>query len=123
MMAHALFTLLYYVALLLIGASAPAAAMDCLSAGGHREGQPALNARHITFDGHDMILAGDFNDRYVVACQPMNPGLWCQGTAGALDVVVVLNGDRMLESIADRRTGREQIGLSYVCEGPLEVWK
>lgn len=121
-MAHVLFTLLYYVALLLIGAM-PAVAMDCLSAGGHREGQPALNARHITFDGHDMILAGDFNDRYVVACDTMNAGLWCHGTTSALDIVVVLNGDKMLESIADRRTGREQLGLSYVCDGPLEVSK
>jgi len=122
-MAHVLSTLLYYVALLLIGASTPAGAMDCLSAGGHREGQPALNAMHITFDGHDMILAGDFNDRYVVACDTMNSGLWCHGTAGALDIVVILSGDKMLESIADRQTGREQLGLSYVCDGPLEVSK
>jgi hypothetical protein len=122
-MAHFLSTLLYYVAMLLIGASMPTAAMDCLSAGGHREGQPALNARHITFDGHDMILAGDFNDRYVVPCQSTSPGLWCQGTAGALDIVVVLTGDKMLESIADHQSGREQIGLSYVCEGPLQVSK
>ena len=106
--------------ILLMCTSGPASALDCHAMGGHREGQPAATVRRIALAGDQMTLSGDFGDRYVVSCQRLHPGLWCQGRADELDVVVIANGNLLLESIADRRSGREQVGLSYVCDAPLD---
>ena len=107
-------------AIMLACAPLPVLALDCHAVGGHRDGQPATTVRRIALAGDRMTLSGDFGDRYVVSCQQLNPGLWCQGTAGELDVVVIANGALLLESIAERRSGRERIGLSYDCDAPLD---
>ena len=105
----------------LLNAVTPSLAIDCEATGGHLDGQEAWIVRHVTLGGDQMVLTNDFGDRHVVTCKPLSPGLWCQGTTGALDVVVIAHGLHLLESIADRRSEREHAGLSYLCDQPLEA--
>lgn len=107
----------------LTSASSPALALDCHAAGGHFEGQPTWMVRHVTLSGDQLELSNHFGDRYVVSCTPLDPGLWCQGQTDRLEVLVIANGTHLLESIADRTSGKERLGLSYVCDEPLTLRK
>ncbi len=99
---------------------APALAVDCHATGGHREGQDAWTVRHLFFARDRLVVTGDFRERYVLACSSLNSGVVCFGNDGDLEVVMVANGVHLLESRADRRSGREQLGHSYLCDRPLE---
>jgi hypothetical protein len=44
---------------------------------------------------------------------PAGPNPW--------EIIVIANGIHLLESIADRETGKERVGLAYVCDEPLET--
>ena len=90
-------------------------AVDCHATGGHREGQPAWTVRHVSYSDNRMIVAGEFGERYLLTCSPLNPGLICRGTTGAMDILVLVNGLHMLESISEPTSGREQLAHSYLC--------
>jgi hypothetical protein len=113
-------------AVVLLGAATPAGAagggvVDCHATGGQREGQEAWTVRHLAFVEDHLVVTGDFRERYVLACSSLDRGLLCSGSDGDLEIVMVANGVHVLESIADRRTGREQLAHSYLCEGPVET--
>ena len=109
------------LAVALIVAAPPAGAVDCHATGGHREGQEAWTVRHLALAEDRLVVTGDFRERYVLACSALDRGILCRGNDGDLEIVVLANGVHLLESVADRRTGREQLGHSYLCEQPVET--
>ena len=46
---------------------------------------------------------------------------FCRGESGRLEVTVIVNGNMLLESIADATSHRESVGLSYVCDRSVEL--
>ena len=109
------------IAFALLGVVTPAAAVDCHATGGHREGQEAWTVRHLALVENRLVVTGHFRERFVLACTSVDSGLLCRGSDGDLEIVMVANGVHVLESIADRRTGREQLAHSYLCERPVEA--
>jgi len=109
------------LAVALIVASPPAGAVDGHATGGHREGQEAWTVRHLTLAKDRLVVTGDFREHYVLACSALDSGILCRGDDGDLEIIVLANGVHMLESVADRRSGREQLGHSYLCERPVET--
>jgi len=105
----------------LVFASAGAQAVDCHATGGQREGQEAWTVRHLTLLDNQLTVTGDFQERFVLICSPLDPGLLCRGSDGDLDIVMIANGEHLLESIADSRSGREQIAHSYLCEQAVKL--
>ena len=105
--------------LALVLAGTDAQAVDCRATGGQREGQEAWTVRHLTLIDDQLIVVDDFQERFVLLCSSLGPGLLCRGSNGDLDIVMIANGERLLESIADSRTGREKFAHSYLCERPL----
>lgn len=99
--------------------SLPGLAVDCVSSGGHIDGQPASVVRQATLLGDRLSLKGGFDQASVVSCTSVDTGVWCRNESGPLDVTVIATGNKLLESIADRASGREQVGLAYICDGPL----
>lgn len=114
-------------AVALLGAATQAGAaggevVDCHATGGQREGQEAWTVRHLALVEDRLVVTGDFRERYVLACSSLDRGgLSCSGSDGDLEIVLVASGVHVLESIADRRTGREQLAHSYLCKGPVET--
>jgi len=96
-------------------------AVDCQSAGGHIDGQPASVVRQVMLQGDQLSLTGGFSHSGVLSCTPLTPGLFCKGEIGRLQVTVIVNGNKLLESIADATSHKEWVGLSYVCDRPLEL--
>ena len=72
-------------------------AVDCQSAGGH------------------------IGQSSVLSCTPLAHGLFCRGESGQRQVTVIVNGNMLLESIADATSQRESVGLSYVCDRAVEL--
>lgn len=97
----------------------PSLAIDCHATGGYPEDPPVWPFRHVSYDGKQMVLTGDFGGRFVLTCAPLQRGIFCQGKAGNLDIVIVANGNRMTESIADSANGREYRAYTYFCDGPV----
>ena len=96
-------------------------AVDCQSAGGHIGGQPATVVRHVVLQGDKLSLAGGFEQSSVLSCTSLALGLFCQGKSGHQQVTVIVNGNMLLESIADETSHREAVGLSYVCDRSVEL--
>ena len=96
-------------------------AVDCQSAGGHIDGQPASVVRQVMLQGDQLSLTGGFNNSSVLSCTALAPGLFCQGEIGRLQVTAIVNGSSLLESIADATSHKEWVGLSYVCDRSLEL--
>jgi hypothetical protein len=96
-------------------------AVDCESAGGHIDGQPAEVVRQVVLQGDKLSLTGGFGQSSVLSCTPLAHGLFCRGKSGQLQVTVIVNGNMLLESIADATSQRESVGLSYVCDRSVEV--
>ena len=95
--------------------------VDCQSAGGHIDGQPATVVRQAMLQGDQLSLTGGFDYSSVLSCTPLAPGLFCKGETGGLQVTAVVNGNKLLESIADATSHKERVGLSYVYDRPLEL--
>jgi hypothetical protein len=57
----------------------------------------------------------------VLSCTSLAPGLFCRGESGRSQVTVIVNGNMLLESIADAASNRESVGLSYICERSVEL--
>ena len=96
-------------------------AVDCQSAGGHIDGQEATVVRHVVLQGDKLSLTGGFDQSSVLSCTSLAHGLFCRGESGKLEVTVIVNGNMLLESIADATSHRETVGLSYVCDRSVEV--
>jgi hypothetical protein len=96
-------------------------AVDCQSAGGHIDGQPATVVRHAELQGDKLSLTGGFGQSSVLSCTPLAHGLFCRGESGQRQVTVIVNGNMLLESIADATSQRESVGLSYVCDRAVEL--
>lgn len=120
-MSHRLLALIGIgMTLALPAAGQVASAAECHATGGQREGQEAWTVRHLTLADDRLVVTGHFRERYVLSCSLLSQGLLCRGIDGELEIVVLANGVHMLESVADRRTGREQLAHSYVCDHPVE---
>lgn len=98
----------------------PCLAIDCHATGGYPEDQTAWAFRHVSYADKQMVLTGDFGARFVLTCTPLQPGILCRGKAGKMDIIVVANGNRMTESIADATNGREYLAHTYLCDGPVD---
>jgi len=96
-------------------------AVDCQSAGGHIDGQPATVVRQVVLQGDKLSLTGGFGQSSVLSCTSLALGLFCRGESGPLEVTVIVNGNMLLESIADATSHREAVGLSYVCDRSVEL--
>jgi hypothetical protein len=96
-------------------------AVDCQSAGGHIDGQPAEVVRQVVLQGDKLSLTGGFGQPIVLSCTALTHGLFCGGESGRLQVTVIVNGNMLLESIADPTSNRESVGLSYVCDRSVEL--
>ena len=96
-------------------------AVDCQSAGGHIDGQPATVVRHVVLQGDKLSLTGGFDRPSVLLCTSLAHGLFCRGESGQQQVTAIVNGNMLLESIADATSHRETVGLSYVCDGSVEL--
>ena len=95
--------------------------MDCQSAGGHIDGQPATVVRHAELQGDKLSLTGGFGQSSVLSCTPLAHGLFCRGESGQRQVTVIVNGNMLLELIANATSQRELVGLSYVCDRAVEL--
>ena len=96
-------------------------AVDCQSAGGHIDGQEATVVRHVVLQGDKLSLTGGFDRSSVLSCTSLTHGLFCRGESGRLQVTVIVNGNMVLESIADATSQKESVGLSYVCDRSVET--
>ena len=77
--------------------------------------------RQVVLQGDKLSLTGGFGQSSVLSCTALTHGLFCRGESGRRQVTVIVNGNMLLESIADATSQRESVGLSYVCDRSVEL--
>jgi hypothetical protein len=105
-------------------AAKPSLAVECKAVGGHINGEPVAATRRAKISGYKIVLNGTFGGvkgpTRTLPCTPLYSGVLCERLFGPVLITVMTNRNRMLETVTDRATGREQAKFSYVCNGPLK---
>jgi hypothetical protein len=109
----------------------PVLAVDCHSVGGHLNGRPISVVRQLTLNGDQLSLTGWFLESAgaspvkaplrVLSCVALHAGVLCKQEFGPVTVSVMSNGNRLVETITDRETGKESSGIAYECDGTLQI--
>ena len=122
---------LAFATLLGVVVPGPVLAVDCHSVGGHLNGRPISVVRQVILNGDQLSLTGWFLESTgaspvkaplrVLSCSALHAGVLCKQEFGPVTVTVMSNGNRLVETITDRGTGKESSGIAYECDGTLQI--
>lgn len=109
-------------ALLTISSTAARAA-ECRSVGGHLNQRPVSVQRQVAIKDGILTLKGAFEGKNSpmrrLPCVALASGVMCEASFGPVIVTVMTNGARMIETVADANTRKEEAGIAYECDRPV----
>lgn len=113
------------VAGLLLLVPSAANAVECRSVEG-RWGNVRVSAvRQVEVIGRTIFVTGTFAGKVSVprtlACVPGENGVSCEARFGPLVVLIMSEGTRLFESVVDLSIAREQVSLTYQCDGKIRM--
>lgn len=99
-------------------------AATCNSVGGHFEGRRVEAVRQVIIKGRTLAISGTFNGERMSArtlsCRKLAKGVWCEAQFGPVNVAIITNGRRMMETVRSKVTNRELAGIAYVCDAAVK---
>lgn len=115
----------WLVLLLLSSAPSVADAVECRSVEGRWGNMRATAVRQVEVIGDRIAVTGTFNGKpsapKTLGCVSGENGVTCEARFGSLIVLIISNGTRMFESVVDVSIAREQVSLTYQCDGEIRM--
>lgn len=113
------------IAGLLLLVPSVAGAVECRSVDG-RWGERRVSAvRQVTVVGQTIVVTGTFEGKpsaqRTLACVPNENGVYCEARYGPLIVSIMSEGARLFETVVDLSIAREQVRLTYQCDGAIRM--
>lgn len=113
------------IAGLLLLIPSAAKAVECRSIEGRWGNMRVSAVRQIEVIGNRIAVTGTFNGKpsapKTLGCVPGDNGVVCEARFGSLIVLVMTIGTRMFESVVDVSIAREQVSLTYQCDGEIRM--
>jgi hypothetical protein len=111
------------VAGLLLLVPSVAAAVECRSVEGRWGDVPVSAVRQVEVIGGTIFVTGTFAGKVSaprrLACVPGENGVYCEARYGPLVVAIQSEGTRLFETVVDLSIAREQVRLTYQCDGKI----
>jgi hypothetical protein len=102
-----------------------AAAVECRSVDGRWGNMRVSAVRQIEVIGGTIFVTGTFAGKVsaprTLACMSGDNGVSCEARFGPLVVLIMSEGTRLFESVVDLSIAREQVSLTYQCDGKIRM--